>query len=101
MSKKEKKYIYIVTTMRDLETGNNPHSRCWFSKLKDAKLTIEINDLDLHECYYDYAVIEKVREYTLALVDKEWWYKWNNRKKKYMPIDKPKKLKYVCNFGIG
>lgn len=117
--KSTSKYIYTVTCLNDVpsyalskkeynkltekERNHRNHRRCfgWFGRLQEAKKNVKNNTGDVHECSHLYAVIEKVAEgvYGGCEIPKEWWYKWDDSK--YVPIEKPKELNHVINFGMG
>jgi len=73
----------------------------WFKDLKRAKKAVETNECDMEECLYNYIIIEEMKPGIHCHVIKEHWYKWNVRKRKWLPILKPKKLAGIINFTIG
>lgn len=107
------KKIYTITTLNLDDPSKSklvafPYTikrkRCigWYSKLKDAKETLENNWTSLDECgYYTLAVIEAFGEglYGGTKTYDEIWYKLKNNK--WIEIDKPKCFDQVIHFGIG
>jgi len=73
----------------------------WFPDLKRAKKAVEINECDMEECYYDYLIIEEMKPGIHCKVVKEYWHKWDAKKKKWIKTNKPKELSNVINFTIG
>ena len=75
----------------------------WYTKLKDAYKDVIANRGDLWESSYDYIVIEEVKEGVWGMAIKEWWFKWNwqDSKKGFHPIRKPKETKGTINWSIG
>ena len=80
-------YIYIFTT-------------------ENLKKCIAENWGDIHETGYNYASIEETFSGLYPFIEKEHWYEWKGKSKKlgdgkYVPCEKPERLKNVVNFGIG
>lgn len=75
----------------------------WYSKAKDAQKSVKENKGDLYECAYRYIIIEEVKEgvWAGAFKGREWWYEWNRKEKKYVPIEKPEELCNVTCFAMG
>jgi len=124
------KYIYTVTCLYDIppycddtlskedrkeklkEYQSHGGSRIfgWFSSLNKAVEAVENNVGDIHECSYKYAIIEKSLEglrYAWISDYDEYWYEWvgddwrESDSGKYVPIEKPEKLKKIIGWGIG
>jgi hypothetical protein len=76
------RYRFKRTTPRQTEDYRNVDSATvgWFKNLDDAREAIENNYGDMHECSYNYAVIEPTDEglygFCGALEDQIWFY-WN------------------------
>ena len=73
----------------------------WYSNLKDACKDVKNNMGELWEYAYDYIVIEEVKEGVWGMAIKEWWFKWNRKKKAFFSIRKPKETISIVNWGIG
>jgi len=120
---KKRQYIYTITCLYDIppycDNSISPSERKkktkeywshggnrtvgWCKKPEDAKNIVENNQCDIHECSYKYVVIEKVSDgvYGSRMGNCEQWYEWNETENKYVPIDKPVKLKSIIGFSIG
>ena len=99
--------IFTVTVI-DIAFDNTrtDDKRClgFFHAYIGAKNSIEKNIGEMHECKYDYAVIEEVKEGIWQQTLSETWYSWNYEDEKWAQCKKP--LKYrefmtTCNFGMG
>lgn len=97
------KTFWFLTVM------NGPHDkdyrkRTWgfFDNFEEAEQAVMMNDADIWECEYDYAVLEEHYMGTLAMgTGKMSWYKYNRITEMYEKIDKPEWSKNVCHWGIG
>ncbi len=81
--KKEKKFIYVVGVF------NHPlHARTvgWFKSEKQANEAVKNNIGDIHEFYYQHAVVEKFAPgfYPMCFNEGAMWYTWDPKKKKYI-----------------
>lgn len=105
MSKTEYKDLYFVTVIGTTNYGKEyDRSRCWgyYHKLEDAIEAIVENHTDIHECWYDYALIESVPYGVLPMGTKEIkWFKWNDDNNKYEETTKPKFSEQIVNWAIG
>jgi len=91
--------IYTVTGFADISCH-----RCfgWFMNLKDAQKAVVCNKSDLHEYLYEYMVIEEVQEGIFCKITQEIWYRWHDRKRKFLKSSRPHYFpSNVVNFGIG
>jgi len=105
----KKNYIYTVTSIyykapkKTLETTSRVVPTCcchfWCSSLNEAKKRVKENSGDLHECYYQYVVIEKTAEFSSIPV-REWWYFWMKDDEQYVPTDRPWDLEGIVAFWM-
>lgn len=98
--------IFTVTTIRRVDPnsgiGFGARTVGWYKKYKKAEECVLKNFGDIYECgYYPYAVIEEVEEGLYPYNENTWWFAWDQDKKAYLPIEKPEKLKNICNYSIG
>lgn len=102
-TKQKSKLIYTVTGYEHVRLNASCPHRCfgWKSTLQAAKKAVKENKCDLHECLYDYIVIEAMKEGIFPRCEREWWYKWDRDCDKFLPIEKPESLKSIVNFAIG
>lgn len=98
--------MYFITALThvnfDVENVKGyPNSRCfgYYADLETAKRKLKYNTMDIHELYYNYAVIEKIGEGIHADVEEEYWYKYNRENGIWKPINKPETTKGICNFA--
>ena len=71
----------------------------YFNNLDDAFKAVEENRGSMQECLYNYLVIEGIDEGIHPIVNKEYWYKWDDGK--WMLCNKPEFLKSIINFALG
>jgi hypothetical protein len=69
--------------------------------LEDATSSLQENRCDMHETIYNYAVVEKIDAGIHPVVEQEKWFKWDNEKKGFYEIDKPKETMNFINFAFG
>ena len=97
--------IYTVTLIdsRDeTKIVSEDSMRCigWYGSLKEAIDAVFSNCGEMHECRYNYIVVESISSGVWKRTDKEWWFIWDGNKKEWLGCEKP--LKYnTSNFGIG
>jgi hypothetical protein len=98
--------IYTITVTLGPRRRLRPElnsSRCWgwWPALEGAKRALERNDGDMHECSYDFAVIERVKPYIDIAQREEWWFAWDVEKEGYVECKKPEWSKNIMNWGVG
>lgn len=108
MKMRERKPLYFVTTIgTTMISGEEQYkdSRCWgyYYDINEAVTAIVENHTDIHECTYDYAVIEGVPDGVLPIDMEELkWFQWNNVLERYEEIDeKPKSLHNIISWSVG
>lgn len=105
----KREVLYFVTVVETLldDEGEEQYrgSRCWgyYRELNDAITAIIENHTDIHECSYDYAVIEAVPEGVLPLdMEEVKWFNWNLALDKYEEMDsRPKALCNIRHWSVG
>ena len=78
--------------------------RCvgWYNNLKDARKSVENDDGLFNEAgYYQYIVIEKMREGIYPCAKIRWWFEYNDESHSWLPIDDPDFSNGIVNYGIG
>ena len=66
-----------------------------------ARKAVEENRSNMHECLYNYLVIEKFNEGVHALAESEDWYQWDETKNGWKSIPKPSFSEGLVNWAIG
>ena len=59
---------------------------------------VKENRCNMHECLYQYLVMERIGEGVHALAADEQWFKWND---KWTPCRKPKMFRGFTNWALG
>jgi len=92
--------IYTITTIHSASENHPFSSGCiaWYSQRDDALNDIESNAGDMHECYFDYLVLEEVSEFQLPDAKIVAWFHWEDG---WVECERPKELEGVCNWSIG
>ncbi|KKM01911.1 hypothetical protein LCGC14_1789660 [marine sediment metagenome] len=99
-------FVTAVQTKKDVFTdrGDSCDSRCWgytdtFEKAEEAVLK---NYMDMHECSYQWIIIEEYVMDVLALATGRFqWYHWDKMSSEYERCRQPAWAKQICNWGIG
>jgi len=94
--------IYTIHGMSDLDVGSESNNFGWHETIERAKAVVLKDGEMLHEECYEYIVIEGYPPgtYRIPARDKEHWYRWNFKKQKYLPIDKPISVKHIVGFAL-
>ena len=82
--------VFFITTIDVIEKENKAFT--WRTpgfrySLEEAKEVVEKNMCDIFEYCYEYAVIEELEPYLYPERKNVWWYKWDNEKEKYCPVE--------------
>ena len=92
--------MYFITTI----DSKDDDTRCvgYFKHFEEAERAVLRNSFDICETCYDYVTIENIEEGIYQYDFQPKWYKWNNDKEQYEPIEEsPKKYKKWVGFAIG
>jgi len=92
--------IYTITAIW-YEEGTDDEHRCFgfFYTLARAKIVVEENQCDMHECRYQYIVIEEIMPGIHSTAKALQWYKWEDNK--WNKCESPD-FSYITNWaGIG
>jgi hypothetical protein len=64
-----------------------------------AYTAVKENRCNMHECLYQYLVMERIGEGVHALADYVKWFKWSG--KNWKPCRKPKMFQGLTNWALG
>lgn len=99
-----------IFTITLVSTPDNPQesdiTRCigYLPTLQEAKDAVMSNQGEMHECLYNYAVIEEHRPGLWRNTVEEYWFAWKEEKKSWYSCKKPAKYRQfatVTGFGMG
>jgi len=99
--------MYFLTSLwRKAEKGFEAtikNERCfgYFADKQDALKAADENWADMHECMYNWLVIEKIPEGLHAMPEEEIWYTWDDGTKRWIHVDKPVWTEHIINWSIG
>lgn len=101
--------MWFITVIETMDYGNidgfgdTGDQRTWgfFENKEDAVDVLHRNATDMHEGYYDYAVIEEYEEGLCPWAENYQWFKYDESRDGYFEIDEPDCVKNICNFAIG
>ena len=106
--KEGQKTHYFLTVMdtKIYDDGSEGYksTRCWgydesFDRLVEA---LENNYTDIHECTYDWAVVEEhIMSFFAVPTGRFQWFKWNEEKEGYEQCDPPEWSHGIISWGIG
>jgi hypothetical protein len=80
-------------------TKHPPRTFGFYAEYSDAVVAILANTMNMHECIYDYIVLEKIGEGIHPQTEEEYWFKWNGSK--WEMCEKPAFVCFICNFALG
>jgi len=100
--------MWFVTVIEKMEErysdfADTGETRCWgfFSDKGKAAQSLHENWFDMHENFYDYAVIEEYEEGLFNDTGKRQWFKWDEERQGYFEIEEPNGVKHTVCFAIG
>ena len=95
--------IYTITATYRSPEDRREETRCfgYYIDLADAINAVEQNKCDMHECLYNFIVIEKIGEGIHAMATDIKWYAWNDDKYSWEYTPKPDWSIGICNYSIG
>lgn len=74
----------------------------YYSTPEKARHAVAENYGNMHECLYNFLVIENIGEGVHALADdNEEWYEWNEEDNNWVAIAKPPQFMGIINWAIG
>lgn len=100
--------MYFLTAIlyKAKEEGYEPQpitERCfgYFEDRQKALHAADENWADMHECMYNWLVIEKIPEGLHAIPEEEIWYEWDAGVNHWIHVDKPCWSCNIVNWSIG
>lgn len=104
-------FVTVVQTEKDTaeQDCGKHNTRCWgfYPTLEMAEEAVLNNVTDIHELWYQWAVIESYHYGVPAIssrglgLDDEKWYHWSDLYKKYHETPRPKWAEGVVGWSIG
>jgi len=99
--------MYFLTSILCVaECGFEPtikSERCfgYFSDKQKALRAADENWADMHECSFNWLLIEKIPEGLHAISEEEIWYKWDDGINRWIHVEKPAWSDKIINWSIG
>jgi hypothetical protein len=96
--------MYFITAIcNDSRSDYFRDTRCfgYYNTALEATTAVIENRGDLHECLYDYVVVEKIGEGIHAIPDTEFWFRWNEDMEAFNICEKPEWSNNIVNWAIG
>jgi hypothetical protein len=99
--------MYFLTAIyRPIEESfyyPNGDVRCfgYFENRQKALLAADENLADMHECLYNWLLIEKIPEGLHVMPTEEIWYQWDTGLECWVHVEKPKWSFGTINWSIG
>jgi hypothetical protein len=94
--------IWAITTIVSTKDGFSD-SRCvgYCFTAQEAFDLVEGNYADIHECDYNYVIVEELGAGLYPDTYQDYWYEWDIEKEKYVSCEKPEFAEGIVNWGIG
>jgi hypothetical protein len=96
----ESKTIFTVTGIEGFSKEDVHRSFGWYADKNDAIRDVLKNSCDIYEYSHTYALIEEIKEGIYGFSIKEWWFKWDEKDERYVPIAKPKESVGIINWSL-
>lgn len=100
--------MYFITCFEKITIGKlgwldteSTRTFGFVSTFAKAEQALNDNACDMHECLYDYAVVEDINQGVLSLAEQRWVFKWDQHREGFFEIEEPKELQHYCNFALG
>lgn len=77
------------------------HTFGYYETFEEAHEAVTDNVGSLHECIYDYIVIENIGKGIHTVVDDEHWYYWCENLNCWMSCAKPVEFQGIINWALG
>ena len=94
------KYMFFITAIVSGERPRNPRTFGFAHDLTTAHRYVTDNVGNMHECLYDYIVIEDIPSGIHSLCEREEWYRWTGKRWKWLK-KKPAQFRGIVNFALG
>ncbi len=98
--------MYFITCFQKYEIDKNgwpdlgSHRTFGYYNDRDVAIRmVELNNLDIHECLYDYAVIEHITEGLYNLAEERIFFKWNDDARAFEIIEPI--VDHFGNYAFG
>ncbi len=89
--------IHIITVLNVGGDDVTAHKVAgWKRYLTMAADFVEHNVADIHDAFFEYAVVEEVEEGLFPVTEKEYWFKWKDGK--YVTCAKPAEIESLKEF---
>ena len=94
--------MWFITTIRVLD-NEIIYPRCWgyYHNKNDCIKVLHDNITDIHEYYYNYAVIEKINEGLYSLPIEREFFEYKKNLSGFFEIEEPEWAKSHSIFAIG
>ena len=73
----------------------------FFNDYETCVLALHNNWVDMHECYYQYAVVEEVNEGIHPKVESYYWFKWDKKRKGFYECEDQMHEIHKCRYGYA
>ena len=76
----------------------------FYNTFNEGSAAVNENRCNIHECLYDYVVMEYIEPGIHPMVHSERWWEWDTEKRKWRLLsdgDKPKEFIGICNWALG
>jgi len=99
--------MYFLTAILEANPDSKyyPHgaTRCfgYYEEKPKACEAADLNLADMHECLYEWLVIEEIPQGIHAMPKEEIWYKWDDGLECWVHVEKPNWSKGIINWSIG
>lgn len=99
--------MYFITCFQKIDEDNYglsvgaSRTFGYLDNFDEANDALKYNVCDMHEYLYRYAVIEKIGTGIFPIAEERWFYKYNEEKGGFYPIEEPKEFEHYTNIALG
>lgn len=72
----------------------------YYSTIEKSLEAVKMNRCNMHECLYNFLVIEEIKEGIHPMVDSEYWFEWKDKGWEQL-CSKPPQFNGTCNWALG
>lgn len=73
----------------------------YYNSFEHADEALKRNRCDMYEYLYGYALIEKIESGIHPIAEERWFYKYDEEKDGFYPIEEPKEFENFINIALG
>jgi hypothetical protein len=94
-------FQWFLTSIVSTQKINRTRTFGFYKEYSDAMWAVFKNQSNMHECLYDYLVMEKIGEGIHPEVVEEKWFNFDDKLNGWRPCEKPEFAQGTINWALG